>query len=107
MAFAKSRFFPRTINLRDPLSEWENYWFDVIWKQKRDWIVEKGGMALLLTHLDYFNFGGKKTHYEEFPAEYYEEFLHYIKSNFNDRYWHVWPRDLTRFWSNCFSKTLE
>jgi peptidoglycan/xylan/chitin deacetylase (PgdA/CDA1 family) len=78
-----------------------------IWKQKLDWIVEKGGMALLLTHPDYLNFGGKKTHHEEYPVGYYEEFLHYIKSNYSDQYWHVLPRDLARFWSKRFSKTLE
>jgi hypothetical protein len=31
-----------------------------IWKKKLDWIVEKGGMALLITHPDYMIFGGKR-----------------------------------------------
>jgi peptidoglycan/xylan/chitin deacetylase (PgdA/CDA1 family) len=28
-----------------------------LWKKKLDWIAEKGGMALLITHPDYMNFG--------------------------------------------------
>jgi len=69
-----------------------------IWKQKLDWIAEKGGMALLNTHPDYMNFGGKELRAEEYPAEYYEEFLHYIESKYHGRYWHALPRDIAGFW---------
>lgn len=75
-----------------------------IWKEKLDWIVGKGGMALLITHPDYMNFGGKRLHYGEYPVEYYKEFLGYIKSTYEGQYWHVLPKDLVRFWSETFAK---
>jgi hypothetical protein len=78
-----------------------------IWKQKLDWIVQQGGMALLLIHPDYMNFGGKKLSDEEYPAVYYEEFLNYIKSNYEGQYWHVLPKDIARFWSANYAKVLQ
>lgn len=70
-----------------------------IWKKKLDWIVENGGMALLITHPDYMNFDGKKLGIEEYPAIYYEEFLEYIRSRYKDKYWHVLPMEMARFWA--------
>jgi hypothetical protein len=69
-----------------------------IWKKKLDWIAEKGGMALINTHPDYMNFGDGKNGNEEYPAQYYRDFLNYIKEKYTDRYWHVLPRDISRFW---------
>jgi hypothetical protein len=71
-----------------------------IWKKKVDWIAENRGMALLNTHPDYMNFGGRKLILEEYPAQYYEEFLDYIKSKYEGQYWHVLPKDVARFWRN-------
>jgi len=73
-----------------------------IWKKKLDWIAEKGGMALLNTHPDYMNFGGSKLKIDAYPAEYYEEFLHYIKDRYKGQYWHALPKDLPYLWSNLF-----
>jgi hypothetical protein len=70
-----------------------------IWKKKLDWIVEKGGMALLNLHPDYMNFNCKKQGIEEYPAAYYEEFLAYVKSKYEGQYWHVLPKEMARFWS--------
>ena len=69
-----------------------------IWKRKLDWIHEKSGMALLNTHPDYMNFNDGKLGLEDFPSEYYEQFLIYIKTKYGDRYWHILPRDMSRFW---------
>jgi hypothetical protein len=72
-----------------------------IWKRKFDWIARNGGMALLITHPDYMNFGGQKQGIEQYPVEYYIEFLEYIKcSKFEGQYWHVLPKDIARFWMN-------
>jgi len=71
-----------------------------IWKQKLDWIAEHGGMALLNTHPDYMNFDGKKLGLEEYPADYYLEFLEYVKERYKGQYWHVLPREMARFWKN-------
>lgn len=67
-----------------------------IWKRKIDWIIEKGGMALLLTHPDYMNFGGQKLGIQEYPAEFYMEFLEHVKSKYEGQYWHVLPKDVAR-----------
>jgi peptidoglycan/xylan/chitin deacetylase (PgdA/CDA1 family) len=75
-----------------------------IWKQKLDWIVEQGGMALLLTHPDYMNFGGERLSEGGYPAGYYEEFLNYTKSNYEGQYWPVLPKDMGRFWSKNIAK---
>lgn len=70
-----------------------------IWKEKLDWIVEKGGMALMNTHPDYMNFDGEKLGLEEYPAAYYVEFLEYTKSKYEGHYWHPLPKDMAQFWS--------
>jgi len=68
-----------------------------IWKKKLDWIVRKGGMMLLLTHPDYMNLNKKKNGLEEYPIEYYEEFLIYIKSQYKDQYWHALPKEIASY----------
>ena len=78
-----------------------------IWKQKLDWIAEKGGMALLNTHPDYMNFCGRKLSIEEYPAKHYQDFLTYIKSNYAGQYWHALPKDIARFWSESMVQKNE
>jgi len=69
-----------------------------LWKEKLDWIVEKGGMALLNSHPDYMNFCARNLSLEEYPAENYSDFLEYIKSKYEGQYWHVLPKDMASFW---------
>ncbi len=76
-----------------------------IWKKKLDWIAEHGGMALLNTHPDYMNFGGNKRRAEEYPAAFYREFLHYVKSRYEGRFWHALPRDVARWGKKEIGKT--
>ncbi len=71
-----------------------------IWKRKLDWIAEQGGMALLNVHPDYLNFHRRKAGLEEFPAEFYTEFLTYVKTQYRGEYWHALPRTIARFWVN-------
>jgi hypothetical protein len=71
-----------------------------IWKEKLAWIVEKGGMALFNTHPDYMNFSGRKSTVEEYPAEYYAEFLEYIKRRYEGQYWHVLPMEISSFFKS-------
>jgi hypothetical protein len=75
-----------------------------IWKRKLDWIAEKGGMALINIHPDYINFNGKKLGLEEYPADYYKEFLEHIKSKYQGQYWHVLPQGMAHFWSKNLEK---
>ena len=72
-----------------------------IWKDKLDWIVEKGGMALLNTHPDYMRFNGGRCSLEEYPADWYAEFLAYIKSRYAGRYWQPLTKDMARFWKEA------
>ena len=68
-----------------------------IWKQKLDWIAEKGGMALMVTHPDYMNFGEGTPRVDEYPVAYYTEFLEYVRDHYAGRYWLALPRDVASF----------
>lgn len=68
-----------------------------IWKRKLDWIALHGGMALMTTHPDYINFSGSACAYEEYPIEYYKQFLEYIKKKYEGQYWHALPKDVAQF----------
>lgn len=68
-----------------------------IWKQKLDWIVDKGGMALVNVHPDYMNFSGSALTQEEYPAKYYSDFLEYIIEIYDGGYWNVLPKDMAFF----------
>lgn len=65
-----------------------------IWKKKLDWIADKGGMALFITHPDYMNFKKGRGKTEEYPIEFYVEFLDYVKSNYEGRYWNPLPKEI-------------
>ncbi len=71
-----------------------------IWKRKIDWIARCGGMALLNTHPDYMNFEGKNIPFDEYPGNYYQEFLNYIMNKYDRNYWQVLPRELVHFWKS-------
>lgn len=78
-----------------------------IWKQKLKWIVEQGGMALLVTHPDYMSFNGDKSSVTEYPVRYYEEFLQYIRSEYDGRYWNPLAREISRFWAQEYNRKTE
>jgi hypothetical protein len=69
-----------------------------IWKKKLDWIVEKGGMALLIAHPDYMNFNKTRPKVEEYPVNLYEELLDYVKRNYQGQYWNALPKEMAQFW---------
>jgi len=55
-------------------------------------------MALLNTHPDYMNFNDGSIEKEEYPSDYYEQFLRYIKEKFSGKYWHALPKEMAQFW---------
>ena len=65
-----------------------------LWKTKVDWIAAHGGMILLDTHPDYMTMGGSRPGRHEYPAEFYNQLLEYIRSNYSGKYWHVLPRQM-------------
>ena len=70
-----------------------------IWKHKVDWLVAKGGMALLDTHPDYIDFNNRPSCKRVYPVLYYEHFLEYCRTQYQDSYWQALPRDVARFYS--------
>jgi len=69
-----------------------------IWKRKLDWVAARGGMALLITHPDYMTFDGRPT-FDTYPADYYAQFLRYVKDRYEGLYWPALAADMARFWS--------
>jgi glycosyltransferase involved in cell wall biosynthesis len=69
-----------------------------IWKQKLDWVVKHGGMALLNTHPDYMSFGGASPARDEFPVSHYEELLRYARDKYEGMFWTGTPREVARFY---------
>ncbi len=78
-----------------------------IWKRKLDWIVDNGGMALLNTHPDYMNFGGNNVSIEEYPVKYYSDFLEYVTSKYDGKYWHGLPKHAAHFYRYHHHKYLS
>lgn len=74
-----------------------------IWKRKLDWVAEQGGMALLLTHPDYMSFDGEQPAPDQYPSDYYHEFLQYIRNRYADAYWHCLPEEMADFWRANYS----
>jgi peptidoglycan/xylan/chitin deacetylase (PgdA/CDA1 family) len=72
-----------------------------IWKRKLDWIVEKGGMALLNLHPDYAEFGNFRRR-GEYPHTAYIDFLDYVITNYAGAFWQPLPREMAEFYKeNC------
>jgi hypothetical protein len=72
-----------------------------IWKRKLDWIASRGGMALLDVHPDYACFGGNSPGPDEYPVASYEEFLEWLKQEYEGRYWHALPREVAAFYKQA------
>lgn len=68
-----------------------------IWKQKLDWIAEKGGLALVNIHPDYIDFSGKRTS-SCYPSSLVKEFFDYLYSRHRGRFWNPLARDLAQWY---------
>lgn len=76
----------------------------ITWRQKLEWIAERGGMVLLNVHPDYAFLGnGGERRADEYPITYYSDFLQSVKTNHTSQYWHALPRDV----SNLVEKHKE
>jgi len=64
-------------------------------------------MALVITHPDYMKFNGKKPKQGEYPAEYYERFLRYVRERYGEDYWHLLPKELARFWAREYVRDVR
>ena len=73
------------------------------WKNKLDWIAERRGMVLFVTHPDYMNWGDEKQKVDEYPFELYRELLCYVKEKYRGQFWNALPRDVARCWRSCMA----
>ncbi len=78
-----------------------------IWKKKLDWIAEKGGMALVNSHPDYMNFSGGRPGREKYPADYYIGLLEYVKTKYENQYWHPSFNGMLSFWTDEYSNKIK
>ncbi len=69
-----------------------------LWREKLDWLAERGGMALVDTHPDYMRADGERPRVDEYPQALYEDFLRYVVDRYRGRFWNAVPRDVARFW---------
>lgn len=69
-----------------------------IWKRKLDWIAQCGGMVHLKTHPDYMSFESDAMGIEEYPIDYYADFLRYVQQTYSGQYWHTCPNELATFY---------
>jgi len=77
-----------------------------IWMHKLEWIVRRGGMALLNVHPDYLGFERDKTSASEYPAAWYEQFLTHVREKYDGQYWNALPRDVAGWYrENCVTAT--
>jgi len=67
------------------------------WVQKLDWIATHGGMALLNAHPDYLCFSGERSSRRTYAAEFYENFLKYVRSRYGHSLWNPLPRELAAY----------
>lgn len=69
----------------------------VTWKAKLDWVALHGGMALLITHPDYMRFGSQDGQLACYPADFYREFLRYIRDRYEGQYWQALPSEVADY----------
>jgi hypothetical protein len=67
-----------------------------IWRKKLDWIVARGGMALLNVHPDYTCFNGKPRP-NEYSAQMYANLLEYVRSTYAGQYWQALPHEVADY----------
>ena len=75
-----------------------------LWIDKLNWIAKNGGMALVIVHPDYINFNNQKM-LEEYPVDYYIDFLKYVKENYKGKYWNALPKDVAKYFKNMMTNT--
>jgi glycosyltransferase involved in cell wall biosynthesis len=77
-----------------------------IWLRKLDWIVERGGMALILTHPDYMTLSGSRRKPGEYPIELYRQLLEYTRDKYSGDYWFALPREIAAYAEQTMSQPV-
>jgi hypothetical protein len=68
-----------------------------VWKRKLDWIVQRGGMALVNAHPDYMAFAPETATFLEYPSDLYRQLLEYACEKYGGHYWTALPREVAEF----------
>lgn len=68
-----------------------------IWQDKLDWVAARGGMAMVITHPDYMDFGAGGLGERSYRASLYRQFLQYVRSRHEGQYWHALPREVAQY----------
>jgi glycosyltransferase involved in cell wall biosynthesis/peptidoglycan/xylan/chitin deacetylase (PgdA/CDA1 family) len=71
------------------------------WKEKVDWIAQRGGMILVNTHPDYMSFGGVLPRQGEYPAALYADLLAYVRDKYSGKYWHALPHQVASYYQSA------
>jgi glycosyltransferase involved in cell wall biosynthesis len=79
---------------------------NAIWRQKLDWIAEKGGMVLVKSHPDYMDFGSAGGGTSRYPVEFYTDLLDYMNSRYGGEFWLAQPSDVARYWRQLGASAL-
>jgi hypothetical protein len=69
-----------------------------LWKRKLDYIASVGGLAFVVVHPDYINFGDGEAPRFSYPVDRYRELLEYVTSQYSGEVWHALPRDIANYW---------
>lgn len=76
-----------------------------IWKKKLDWIRQHGGLALVNIHPDYIDFsnGSEADSTSCYPVSLLEEFMDYVRTEYEDMYWNPLACELALWYRNEIS----
>jgi hypothetical protein len=69
-----------------------------IWKQKLDWIAQRGGMVHVVVHPDYIDLPGRAPGRYRYPIGHYTDLLDHIATSYAGAYWNPLPREIAAFW---------
>ncbi len=68
-----------------------------IWREKLEWIADRGGMVLMNVHPDYLGLQGSGPAPQPTVLEHYLDLLRFLRTRFADAYWHALPREVAAF----------
>lgn len=71
-----------------------------VWKQKVDWIADRGGMVLVNTHPDYMAFS-ESDREAKYPSAFYGELLAYLRRQHRDKFWHALPGEVADYYKRA------
>jgi len=78
-----------------------------LWKEKLDWVVEKGGVAMVNVHPDYIHLNDGPAGPEQYPAAHYLDLIDYVKNKYPGQFWNPLPRELARFWVGKYGRDVK